>query len=55
MKINEITSVHARKFKESLINLYISNNYKRYIISMTSSFLNYAVKYNYINKNHLNK
>ncbi len=51
MKINEITSVHARKFKESLINLYISNNYKRYIISMTSSFLNYAVKYNYINKN----
>jgi len=50
-KINEITSVRARQFKESLISLYISNNYKRYIIAMMSSFLNYAVKYNYINKN----
>lgn len=51
IKLNELTVVHARKFKESLISRYISNNYKRYILTMMSSFLNYAVKYNYLNKN----
>ena len=41
-----MTVIHARKFKED-----ISNNYRRYVLTMMSSFLNYAVKYNYINKN----
>ncbi len=53
IKINDMTIVHAKKFKEDLICKYVSNNYKRYIFTMMSSFLNYAVKYNYLTKNPL--
>lgn len=51
IKLNDFNLSYAQKFKESLLGLYISNNYKRYIIAMMSSFFNYAVKHDYINKN----
>jgi integrase len=51
MKLNDLNLTYAQKFKELLLNSCISNNYKRYVLAMMSSFLNYSAKHDYINKN----